>query len=466
MAISLGSFHYQLIIMELSSDRNFQSDSKTNTDTSKSGKSVKSVRRKKSEIGSSTIIASIEREVNELMSEITIRAQKNKLLSIGEYLKLLVKRFPLDVKESSNTLQSKESTTNIPLSKSNSDGEIKFREEIKLIKTNYENEILNLKEEIEKLKNVNRIKEKESNNTLSNISMTNANLTQLNKKLEEANYLLSEEKQNNKNLILQIKSLEEALKALNAEYNTLSFKYGKLQSDCDFLEMSKNNMKKNSHDSKDKFEEIVKLNSEMKQKLLDYETNIRLHNEDVKSLLKKIAIQQKTIEDYEVKNKQVLAELAYKEERLKAIRLMNSKLEQKSQQILKKFEAFKLFEEKTNEMTANSQKMYEMIEDLNKRLMQEREEKEIQRQVNERLSYQISKTNSDFEEVRKQLQAMKSINEDIISKNSELENKFKRSLDYRPTDSKDNSLNKERTKTYFSNAISNLTHVRNIPKLV
>jgi chromosome segregation protein len=436
--------------MEQPIEKYGQNESRTNTDSGKSSKSV----RKKSEISSATIINSIEREISELLAEISIRSQKNKLLSIGEYLKLLYKRLPLETKESATSFIRRDSSVNSILHKTSSNEENKLKEEINTLKSNYEAEIKNLREEIADLR---KTKEKESSNALSNINITNANLLQSNKKLEETNFLLSEERQTNKSLNLQIKGLEDALKVLNSEYNSLSFKYGKIQSDCEFLEKTLTDMKKHNHEYKDKFEELAKVNTDLKSKISDYDTNYRLHNDDVKSLIKKISSQQKTIEDLEIKYRQSSAELAYKEERLKAIRLMNSKLEQKSQQILKKFEAFRLFEEKSNELSANSQKMYEIIEDLNSRLTQEAEEKDIQRKIAEKLGNQINKLSTEHEEVKKQLLSVKLLNEELLTKNSDLESKFKRSLDYRPGDSKDNSHIKG--KNFFSNAMANLNQV-------
>ena len=46
---------------------------------------------------------------------------------------------------------------------------------------------------------------------------------------------------------------------------------------------------------------------------------------------------------------------------------MNQKLEQKTQQILKKWDTFKRFEEKAIEITTNSNKMLEIIDELNQK---------------------------------------------------------------------------------------------------
>ena len=67
----------------------------------------------------------------------------------------------------------------------------------------------------------------------------------------------------------------------------------------------------------------------MKAKLVENENTLKLHNEDLKSLLKKNSFHLRVIEEIESKNKFLNGELCYKDERLKALRLMNSKLDQK-----------------------------------------------------------------------------------------------------------------------------------------
>lgn len=97
----------------------------------------------------------------------------------------------------------------------------------------------------------------------------------------------------------------------------------------------------------------------------------------MKSLVKKNSVQQKKIEELEKDKEKISAELNYKEERLQALRHMNTKLEQKSTQILKKWETFRLFEEKTSQVNSNCNKLLEIIEDLNKKLSQSIEENNI-----------------------------------------------------------------------------------------
>lgn len=455
-------------------------------------KSVRSAKssRKKTEITASTIISSVEREIFELMQEISVRAHKNKLISISEYLKLLSKKFLqggesnstiLGLDSNRDTIQSHSSFQKENKSRSNSlmsdenYSNSKFKEEIENLKIKHESEIKLLKDEILSLQSklnttgvgsstpkVETLENKFNSNSIPN---NNIELSKLNLKMESVNFLYSEEKIKNGHLVLQIKNLEEALKTLNLEYNSLSFKFGKLQSECEGLEKTINDQRKNNHDNKYKFEDLVKINEDLKKKLIENDNVIKMHNEDIKSILKKGAGLQKYIEELETKLKQVSAELAYKEERLKALRHMNSKLEQKSTQILKKFEAFKLFEEKSNEMSQNSQRMMEMVDELNRKLSIENYEKESIKKNLEITNNEKTKNLAEFEELKRQLNSLKTINEELMKQNTELENKFKRTLG---GDSRDTSfiLSKERggTKAFHSSTLNNLNYTMNLTK--
>jgi chromosome segregation ATPase len=112
----------------------------------------------------------------------------------------------------------------------------------------------------------------------------------------------------------------------------------------------------------------VKINNDLKSKLIESESNYTMHSDEFKSLIKRNSVLSKKIEENEKEKEKHSAEIAYKEERLQALRQMNTKLEQKSSQILKKWETFKLFEEKSNQVSNNCNTLLEVIEDLNKKL--------------------------------------------------------------------------------------------------
>jgi len=459
------------------------------TDTSKSGKSSKNSGQKKPDISASTIISSIEREINELIQEINVRSQKNKLISITESIKILSRKIAsgnvhspsnsgeVNIKENSqfaNVNSSFIRKESINLGASTRGGSliveesnlVKFQYEIEQMRKSYEIEIKNLKEEILSLQS------KLNSNTIiteydSKLVKSNESIAKLGAKLEQTNYLLADERSRNNQFLLQIKNLEDALKTLNSEYNNLSLKYGKLQTECESLEKTLSDLRKNNSDNKYKFEDLIKINSELKSKLIECENTLKLHTEDMKSILKKSAVQSKYVEELETKNKQIISDLNYKEERLRALRHMNSKLEQKSNQILKKFEAFRLFEQKSIEISQNSQKMMDIIDDLNKRLLQETFEKEAYKNNVENMTADNNKMSSEYEEMKKQFVSLKIMNEELVSKNNELEKKFKRSLEQRGGDVVQNtstSVSKERqtvsNKGFHSSTLNNMNFNR------
>ena len=64
-------------------------------------------------------------------------------------------------------------------------------------------------------------------------------------------------------------------------------------------------MRQNSSDNKNTIENLVKINNDLKSRLVDYENSAKLHTEDLKSYLKKNSQQTKVILDIEKLNKQL-----------------------------------------------------------------------------------------------------------------------------------------------------------------
>jgi hypothetical protein len=140
--------------------------------------------------------------------------------------------------------------------------------------------------------------------------------------------------------------------------------------------------------------------------------------------------------------------MAYKDERLKVIRHMNAKLEQKAQQIMKKWDVIKILEEKNFEENSKSQQLSETVESLNDKIQRlEDENNKLRRHLEDSIN-EKSKLFADVEDYKKQIVLLKLSNDEINSKNNELENKFKRSLE---------QSTKTETKKYNSTALKNLT---------
>jgi hypothetical protein len=149
---------------------------------------------------------------------------------------------------------------------------------------------------------------------------------------------------------------------------------------------------------------------------------------------------------------------------------MNNKLEQKSLQILKKWDIFKKFEEKSKEDSDKASRLIETVDELNRTIQNQTRDNEIFKRKADGCANENLKLNVEVEELRKHVNNLKQVNEDLQNKNNELELKFKRSLEQRNTDSRDNSSitvqTKEKVKTYHSMALKNLNNSYNITNLV
>lgn len=109
----------------------------------------------------------------------------------------------------------------------------------------------------------------------------------MNSKIDNMNNFFIEEKNKNTQLLLKIKTLEESFKSLNSEYISLNFKFSKAQTDSENCEKSLMDVRKNNTDTKNRFDELLKINTELKNRLVEYESSAKLHQDDIKNLLKR-----------------------------------------------------------------------------------------------------------------------------------------------------------------------------------
>jgi len=109
---------------------------------------------------------------------------------------------------------------------------------------------------------------------------------------------------------------------------------------------------------------LKKVNSELKSKIIEGENTLRLHTDDFKIVIRKHLNLQKKFENNEKEKEKMFQDLCYKEERLKALRYMNGKLEHKSKEILEKWAEVKDFQLKSNEIREENKQMLDIIEKL------------------------------------------------------------------------------------------------------
>jgi len=108
---------------------------------------------------------------------------------------------------------------------------------------------------------------------------------------------------------------------------------------------------------------------------------------------------------------------------------MNQKLQQKSNKILKKWDTFKRFEEKATEITANSNRMLEVIEELNTKLISETEEKEALKFNYNLLINEKFQMNNYINELKNQISDLKNVNDELVNRNNSHEAMFRGNLE-------------------------------------
>ena len=138
-------------------------------------------------------------------------------------------------------------------------------------------------------------------------------------------------------------------------------------------------------EAKLKITDVIKTNSELKAKIIQGDNTLRLQSEDFKQIVKKHSNLQKQFENKEKERSQIFNDLCYKEERLKALRYMNSKLEQKSKEILDKWTEISEFQGKANELKDENKQMIHVIEKLRTEIGDVKEDKERLNEVVENL---------------------------------------------------------------------------------
>lgn len=148
----------------------------------------------------------------------------------------------------------------------------------------------------------NLIKKRDSNTSYSEADYFNLKkekdeiILKLNSKIDQLSIFLSEEKTKNSQLLIKIKTLEETFKTLNNEYMAINMRYSKAQTESENYEKSLLEVRKNNHENKNKFEDLIKINNELKTRLIEYENTSKLHQDDLKNILKRNSNLQKNLD--------------------------------------------------------------------------------------------------------------------------------------------------------------------------
>ena len=413
--------------------------------------------RRRIEISPQTIISKLESEVNDLFCEIPV-GLKPRLVSIQETIKLLSKQINSLVRETnvansnmnytyqysqpyqqgnsaaSSNMNRYQNTQDNSMMKQQKQMQMSNSEHMTIDENLIEdrvNQIVQssqIENELVSLRTENKTLRTQVTKLSQSLSQSQSKMNQNMTSSAEYKSQLDEEKNNNKMLLLQAKVVEDNFKALSEKYEDLDTKHQELLNELSVLSKINSDMKKNTNENKYKYEDLIAMNSELQNKLVSYESAIKNHSDDLKVMMKKNATLTSKINELTKANKSLTADVAYKEERLKAIRLMNSKLEQQSKSLIKKWDSLSQIEQRSNQISQDANEAYDSIRMLSTRLEKEVESNKNLNQNIQKIAYEKEQLLQEINKIKNENKVLKIMNKEITDKYKEIEDTFKNKI--------------------------------------
>ena len=413
--------------------------------------------RRRIEISPQTIISKLESEVNDLFCEIPV-GLKPRLVSIQETIKLLSKQINSLVRETnvansnmnytyqysqpyqqgnsaaSSNMNRYQNTQDNNMMKQQKQMQMSNSEHMTIDENLIEdrvNQIVQssqIENELVSLRTENKTLRTQVTKLSQSLSQSQSKMNQNMTSSAEYKSQLDEEKNNNKMLLLQVKVVEDNFKALSEKYEDLDTKHQELLNELSVLSKINSDMKKNTNENKYKYEDLIAMNSELQNKLVSYESAIKNHSDDLKVMMKKNATLTSKINELTKANKSLTADVAYKEERLKAIRLMNSKLEQQSKSLIKKWDSLSQIEQRSNQISQDANEAYDSIRMLSTRLEKEVESNKNLNQNIQKIAYEKEQLLQEINKIKNENKVLKIMNKEITDKYKEIEDTFKNKI--------------------------------------
>lgn len=400
--------------------------------------------KKKIDISPQTMISTIETETKALLPEMP-KGLKPKLISIQETIKLLSKKINSFV---STPQLNSDNISNLSTNKeTNSSKYQQMKERInkqQSIKNNHSNEC---NENIPKKENISQrfypsqieyelqSLRSQNDNLKSEISKLTQTLSASENKFNknfssnvEFKYLLDEERNTNKMLVLQVKTVEDNFKTLSEKYNALNIKHQELLKELSSLSQMNSDMKRNTNENKYRYEDLIAMNCELKTKLASYESVIKTHTDDIKVLMKKNSTLSNKIEELTKLNKTLAADVSYKDERLKAIRIMNTKLEQKSNSLVKKWDSLSKIEQRSNQISKDANEAYDSLKEMTQRLEREMSTNKNLSQVIRQIKFEKEQLTQEINKLKEENKLLKVMNKEVTEKYQEIEGSFRQRI--------------------------------------
>ena len=362
--------------------------------------------KKKYDISPVTILSSIDKDIKELLVDVP-KGLKPKLFSLQDMIKMLTKKL------SSEEFLSKQNSS--LLSKNESQSQIDRTQKI-------ENELSELKEQNEKLKN--EIKRLSQNLTDSQNKITknlNANM--------QFKFILEEERNEKKMLLLQVKTVEDKFKTLFEEHKALELKHQELLNELSIMSNLNSDMKRNTNENKFKYDELIQMNCELRNKLSSYKSTMDTHVKELQAQMRKNAMLSSKIDKITKKNKELSADVTLKDEKINVLRAMNIKLEKNSNNIIKKWDTLSKIEARSSQM--NNEANEKALDSLRQLTLQLNDQNQINNQLKESiqiLSFEKENLLKDINNAREEIKLLRFSNKEISDKCRQYEETFKNKI--------------------------------------
>ena len=360
----------------------------------------------------------IEKDIQDLIQELTIRSQKHKLIQICDNFKLLIKKVENERMSYSHGMTQSMTLNNSALILDHKN-KLFDKPDSKISNkalSPIDNEYARLKEEIKVLK--------QSSITLKDLKKDNE-INELQSQLSSLAETLNMEKLINKDLIVKIQQQDQENNQLLASIEHIKSNYRNAHNNID---KNYNNIREQYDRLKSKYDELVKVNIELKDKIIEREVYTDQISKELNIEYKKQHKLDDKITYLENSITELTSEIDNKDIRLKALREMNSKLLSKSTQILKKWEVVQSIDKKTEETYTNYKKQLQYYEEMNKKIITLRSDNESYAKYEAQQKKELHNLKDENRVLKKQISEIKTNNEELNKKIDAYESKFKSNL--------------------------------------
>lgn len=332
-------------------------------------------------------------------------------------------------KERSNQQMTNRSNSQNQLNKSNKN--LNTYSNYQLLSPNFEKKTVksrtsSLNEKlIEKEKEITLILDENKRLKQVNLSIRQENeykIKEYEEKIENLIKKINYDRENHKENLIKIEKLEEEIKEFNYQKENLEKEHLKSENNLEMI-IKKVNITNNRLKSEN--EHILKVNSELSEKVIELEMENVNFTRKTKKKTEKNSILMKRIDELTNEKAYLQSEIENRDYRLKSLRQMNEKLDINSRRLLKKYDSIQLLESQFEETYSNYKKQLKYSEEQTKKIINLRTDNESYAKYEAQQKKEIYTLKEENRIIKKQINDLKSINEEVNKKCEVLENKIK-----------------------------------------